>query len=126
MPTYATTLQQSDSLIKGSCKIEVSTDSGVNWTNVGIARGVSLTETPTITRIQADNATDPITHVSDHIAELTFNSLEFYLPTLNKIRGGIDVLSVTSAVATTDTDVQTTGDWNYSQPYAFVRLSIKS
>jgi hypothetical protein len=111
LPTYANTgLTQSLAPWYGSAKIELSTDSGLNWTNVGLARGVSFVETIENAAIQADNGPDLAEYVADHTVNITFNSLEFYLPTLDKIRGGIDTLSVTTGgVATTDTDVYSTG-----------------
>lgn len=111
MPTYANTgLTQSLAPWYGSAKVEISTDSGVNWINIGLARGVSFVETIENAAIQADNGPDLAEYVADHTVNITFNSLEFYLPTLNKIRGGIDTLSVTTGgVATTDTDVYSTG-----------------
>lgn len=115
MGTFPLTgVANSNSILKGSCKIEISTD-GVSWTNLGIARGVNFQENATITKIQADNAPDPITYLSEHKATLTFNSLELYLPNLNIIRGGIDTLSVTSAVATTRTDSWAATAWSYNQ-----------
>lgn len=115
MATFPNTgAANSNTILKGSCKIEVSTD-GNSWTNLGIARGVNFQENAAITKIQADNAPDPITYLSEHKATLTFNSLELYLPNLNTIRGGIDTLSVTSAVATTRTDSWTAANWAYNQ-----------
>jgi hypothetical protein len=115
MATYPNTgAANSNSIIKGSCKIEFSSD-GISWTNLGIARGVNFQENSTITKIQSDNSPDPITYLSEHKATLTFNSLELYLPNLNSIRGGIDVLSVTSAVATTRTDSWAASAWAYNQ-----------
>ena len=123
MPTIPTTIQQSDAIVYGSCKVEVSTDSGVTWTNVGAARSVVFNEQQTVSDIQSDNTEDIANYVSDHTVNITLNGLELYLPTLNKIRGGIDTLSATTGgVKTTDTDVYTTGStaFSYGTPLYFV------
>lgn len=107
MPTYAGSINKASALRWGSCAIEYSSD-GTNWSPLGIARGVSFEETIEKTVIQADNAADIVNRIGNQSAMINFNWLEPYLPTINALRG-IDVLSVTSAVATTDTDVYTTG-----------------
>jgi hypothetical protein len=111
MPVYPNTdLTQSLAPWYGSCKIEVSTDNGSNYTNVGLARNVVFNEVIESADIQADNGPDVKTYVSAHTVNITFNGLEFYIPTLDKIRGGIDTIGVTTGgVKTTDTDVYTTG-----------------
>lgn len=117
MATYSNSaLAQSLAPFYGSCKLEISEDSGSTWVNVGLARGVTFNETMERANIQADNGPDISEYVATHEVEITFNGLEFYLPTLNKLRGGIDTLSASSAVATTDTDVYTTGAKSYSVP----------
>ena len=120
MPTYAESIQQPNAVVYGSCKVEVSTDSGVNWTPIGAARGVVFNEQQTVTDIQSDNTTDLSSYISEHTVNVTFNGLEMYLPTMDKIRGGIDSLSVTTGgVVTTDTRVLTTGSWSRNTPYYF-------
>lgn len=107
MPTYPSESYKSSAQRWGSCKIEYGSD-GINWTSLGIARGVTFEETIETTVIQADNGPDIVDKIGNQSAMISFNWLEPYLPTLNAIRG-IDSLSVTSAVATTDTDIYTTG-----------------
>lgn len=117
MPTYANSgLTQALAPFYGSCKLEISLDNGSNWTNLGLARGVTFNEVMERSNIQADNGPDVVEYLSNHTVEIGFNALEFYLPTFNKLRGGIDLLTASSAVATTDTDVYTTGSKTYSVP----------
>lgn len=110
-----TSLANTNTVIYGSCKLEISSDSGVTWTNLGLARGVSFTEEPTITEIQSDNGPDIANYVSDHKATISWNALEFYIPSLDLIRGDIDTISVTSASATTRTDTFESSEWSYNQ-----------
>jgi len=120
MPTYPNSaLVQTLAPFYGSCKLEVSLDSGSTWTNIGLARGVNFNENISQSDIQADNGPDLKRWISDHTVEITFNALEFYLPTFNKIRGGIDLLTASSAVATTKTDSYTTGAKSYAVPIYF-------
>ena len=110
MPTYAGSAYKTSAQRWGSCRIEYGTD-GLNWTTLGTARGVTFEETIEKTVIQADNAADIVNRIGNQSAMISFNALEFYLPTLDALRG-IDLLTVTSAVATTDTDVYTTGAYS--------------
>jgi hypothetical protein len=115
MATFPNTgLANINSTIKGSCKIEISTD-GVTFTNLGLARGVIISEEWDSSDIQADNGPDLENYVSSHIVNLSWNSLELYLPNLNTLRGNIDTLSVTSAVATTRTDSWESSEWAFNQ-----------
>jgi hypothetical protein len=116
MPTYSNTgLAQSLAPFYGSCKVELSEDAGATWVNVGLARGVNFNEQMESTDIMADNGPNIARYVSTHKVEITMQALEFYLPTLHKLRGGIDLLSVTSAVATTRTDSFAASAWAYDQ-----------
>lgn len=99
----------------GSVKIETSIDDGVNWINVGAARGITFTENAEITDIQADNTPDLDSNVSAHTVDVSFSALEFYLPTLNDLRGGIDTLTTVVGAATTATDTYSTGSVDYGQ-----------
>lgn len=110
-----TSLANTNTVVYGSCKLEISTDSGSTWTNLGLARGVSFTEEPTITEIQSDNGPDIANYISDHKATITWNALELYIPNLDKIRGAIDTISVTSATATTRVDTWESTEWAYNQ-----------
>jgi hypothetical protein len=119
--TYANTgLTQALAPFYGSCKIELSEDAGTTWVNVGLARGVAFNEQLESTTIQADNGPNISKYVSSQKVEITFNGLEFYLPTLNKIRGGIDLLSVTTGGSTiTATDTIAAGSVVLNKPYWF-------
>ena len=111
MATYPNTgLTQSNSVVYGSCKLEISEDSGNTWVNIGLARGVTFTENIQSDRIQADNGPDvAASYVSDQTATISFNALEVYAPTLNILRGGIDTLTQVTTGSTTATDSYTTG-----------------
>lgn len=117
MPTYPNSgLVNTLAPFYGSCKIEISTDSGTSWTNIGLARGVSFNETMDIANILADNGPDIEEYVAQHKVEIKFNALEFFLSTFNKLRGGIDVMSTVAASATTRTDTIATGDYTFRRP----------
>ena len=121
MPTIPSTVQHKDAVVYGSCKVEISEDSGVTWSIIGAARTVVFNEQQTTTTIQSDNTEELANYVSEHNVNITLNALEFYLPYLDKIRGGIDILSFTTGGAkTTDTDVYTTGSKDYNVPYYFI------
>jgi hypothetical protein len=110
MPTYQNTaVTQVDSPWYGSAKVEVSLDGGSTYTNVGVARGVVFNEVQENNEIQADNGPDLANYLSKQTVELTLNSLEVYLPTYNKIRGGIDTLVQVSTGSTTAVDSYSTG-----------------
>lgn len=127
MATYANTgLVQSLAPWYGSCKVELSEDDGATWVNVGLARAVKFEEQFDETAIQADNGPDISNAIGNQKVLLTFNGLEFYLPTLHKLRGGIDALSVTSAVATTRTDCFTSGTWAFGQPLYLTKMGSSS
>ena len=110
-----TGLVHSDAVTFGSAKIEKSPD-GTTWTNLGLARNVVFKENFAMTKIQADNGPNIRNNIGEHTCDITFNSLELYLPTLASMRGGIDLLSVTGTSYTTDTDIYTTGSVDYGLP----------
>ena len=105
-----TSIAQPNSIIYDSCKWEYSSD-GITWYSLGVARGVKFTENMEISKIQTDNGPDIAEHIGDHTCMISANLLEFYLPRIQALRGGIDSLTVDSAVATTDTDIYTTGQY---------------
>jgi hypothetical protein len=96
--------------------IEISEDAGVSFINIGVAKGVSFNEEIASEELQSDNSPPIKNQLSDQKVTIGFNAIEFYLPTFNKIRGGIDVLSVTSALASTRTDSIASSKWRYNQP----------
>jgi hypothetical protein len=98
MPYFQNTgLTNSGTLLLGSAKIEIAASVGASFTNLGLARGVSITESLTKFSVQADNGPTPIHGVSDQTVELSFDLLEFYLPSIDEIRGGIDTQAETSS-----------------------------
>jgi hypothetical protein len=121
MPTYQNTgLAVTNSPWYGSCKVEVSLDGGNSYTNVGLARSVVFNEVQEVNEIQADNGPDLANYLSRQTVELTLNSLEVFLPTYNKIRGGVDTLTDVSTGSTTATDSYSTGGTSEDQ---FLALS---
>jgi hypothetical protein len=111
MPTYPTTGKaRNNTLFRGSCKIEVSqTGLTGSWIDVGLARSVVFNETIESAGIQADNAPEEEFGVSNQEVEIDFSGLEFNLAVMNLIRGGIDLLTASSAVASSVTDTFTSG-----------------
>lgn len=103
MPTFQTTAAVAPrSVISGSGKVEVSatssfTTSDGNFTSLGLVTGIQFTENISQSEIQADNGEAIRPAVGDHGATLAFNMLEFYPPTLNLMRGGIDTLTSTTS-----------------------------
>lgn len=116
MPTYQNTgAVKPNSLFLGSFKAEVSDDDGVGYTNVGLGRNFRLEEQFTKVAIQADNGPDAERRITRHQVAITFEMLEWYLPTLDMIRGtGIDLdTSVAGAPVAGATQVVASGDWSY-------------
>lgn len=98
MPYFQNTgLTKSGTLLLGSAKIEIAASVGASFTNLGLARAVNVTEQVTKFSVQADNGPTPIHGVADQTVELSFDLLEFYLPSFDEIRGGIDTQAETSA-----------------------------
>jgi len=88
----------------GSFKLEVATSASATYTNVGLARGFSMTENITPYSVQADNGPDPIFGVSRQTATVEFEMMEFYLPTIDIIRGtGLDLDTHTTGTYITST-----------------------
>jgi len=78
---------------------------------LGVARNLKFTENIETSKIQTDNGPDISNAIGDHTVMISGTLLEMYPLSLQAIRGGIDSRSVTTADATTDTDVYTTGQW---------------
>lgn len=101
MPSYQLTgAAQADSWVLGSAKIEVAASAGGSagtFTNLGLAREVSIEEIIERVAIQADNGPDFAKSLGRHQVRLQFSLIEFYLPTIDAIRGGIDSQSSGSA-----------------------------
>ena len=97
---YQTTQATANSLLIGSFKLEVASSVAGVYTNVGIGRGFRFAENITPYSVQADNGPDPIDGVSRQTATLEFEMMEFYIPTIDAIRGtGLD-LDGTASVGT--------------------------
>jgi len=112
MPSYQNTdLATTGSLMLGSFKLEVAASAAATYTNIGIGRGFSITENISPYSVQADNGPDPIFGVSRQTATIEFEMMEFYLPTLDAIRGtGLDVDTHTTGTYVTSTcRILTTG-----------------
>jgi hypothetical protein len=117
MPTYPNTgYAKSGAVNYGSCMLELSEDGGFNFVNVGVAKGVTFNEEIVSDELQSDNSPPIKNQVSSQKVTIGFGALEFYLPTLEKMRGGLDILSVTSAAKSTRTDSILSSKWRYNQP----------
>lgn len=125
MPTYQTAAQRSETLLIGSVKAEISTDD-VTYYNIGLGRSFNITENVTPFNIQADNGPDPIEGVAEHELAISFEMLEFYLPNLNWIRGGIDTLTAVSAGAASAIDQYGTASTQADFFYAFAEQGTGS
>ena len=119
MSTYQNTaLTQDPSLIIGSVKTEVATVFGGSYVNVGLGRSFGLEEQITPFSVQADNGSDPIEGVAEHEVQLSMELLEHYVPTLDTIRGGIDLATVTAGVLVSGaSQVVASGAWGYDDPH---------
>ena len=112
MPSYQNTgLATTGSLMMGSVKVEVAASALGTYTNLGLARGVSITENIVPYAVQADNGPDPIHGISRQTATVEFEMMEFYLPTLDILRGtGLDLDNhTTGTYLTTTCRILTTG-----------------
>ena len=117
MPTYATSVQNENQLWMGSAKVEVSVNGGGAWTNLGIARNISVEEQPTFTKVETDNAPACKRRIGKHIAKISFTLLELYWPTIDKLRGeGVDTVTSVAGSLVEDADqVVASGDWGYNE-----------
>ncbi len=119
MPTFQNdALTQDPSLIIGSVKAEVALVFGGAYVNVGLGRAFALTEEITVFDVEVDNGPDPIEGVSQHELAMTMELVELYLPTLDEIRGGIDLLTATAAAPVVGfSDPFLTGEWGFDDPF---------
>lgn len=88
-----TQIQNEKSIRFGSAKIEIGKDEE-SLVNIGALRGIEITESMTKNDIKSDNAGTIKSLVSEHKVELKANMLEIDLDVLEKIRGGIDSVSL--------------------------------
>lgn len=101
MPNYQNTgAVVANSWVLGSAKCEVAatvSGSAGDYTNIGLIRELSIEEIIEKTSIQADNGPDFAKGIGRHQARVSFNMIEFYPPTWDTLRGGIDSQSSGSA-----------------------------
>ena len=86
-----TTVQHRKTVRSGSGTVSIGTRFD-NMVNIGACRGIGIKETMTSTDIESDNAGVISTLLSEHKAEITFDSLELNLRNYYLARGGIDNL----------------------------------
>ena len=92
MPHYQNTgITNANSLLQGGWKMEVAASAGnlvASSTNIGVGNLISFTENLVPYAVQAGNAPDPLTGVATHTVTINFETLEFWPPTFDAIRGG--------------------------------------
>ena len=84
-----TTVQHRKTVRSGSGTVSIGTRFD-NMVNIGACRGIGIKESMTSTDIESDNAGVISTLLSEHKAEITFDSLELNLRNYYLARGGID------------------------------------
>jgi hypothetical protein len=95
-----TTVKQSQKIVFGSGKFEISED-GISWTDLGAMRGIVFTETWDKVTVMSDNAGEIKSFIKNHKASLAGNLMEIDFANLNVIRGGIDNYDSTPGVSET-------------------------
>jgi len=105
MPHYQNTgLTQGNTLLQGGWAMYVAatagTLAGTGGTNMGLGNFTGMTENIGAYTVQAGNGPDPLEGVADQTVTVTFETLEFYLPTYNVIRGDELDTSGTASVGT--------------------------
>lgn len=119
MGTVQTTAKSPKTIKIGSVAAFYSTDSGINFTNVGLGDGFAFTEEMTALDSNPDNgiAPDNLRGIANQTATITGNLWEYDLTKLNAIRGGIDLLStVASSLVEGEEQTVAAGDWAYDRP----------
>jgi len=97
MPIYQSTgATQANSWVIGSVKAEVAASALASYTTLGLGREFTVTENIEKQNVQADNGPDVVDQIGRHTVTITFTLLEFYLPTIDSIRGGIDSVGTAS------------------------------
>ena len=122
-----TGLATANSLIFGGFRMDVAGTAGAlvaaaSCTNVGLGRNLSITENIGKYTCQADNGPDPAKGVATHTMTISFELLEWYGPTMDKIRGtGFDSESNPSVgtYMTGSAQVLTTGGFTELNSTAF-------
>lgn len=117
MPIYATSVQNENSIWMGSGKIEVSNNDGSSWTNLGLAKDISVEEQIEKAKVEADNAPACKKRVASHKAKISFSLFELYWATIDKLRGeNLDtVTSIAAAEVEGAKQVIASGDWAYNE-----------
>ena len=105
-----TTVQDSNTIRFGSCKIEVGATVGA-LTDIGAANSVVMKEERTEYRIVAHNAGEVAVGIKDQKVKVDFDLMEANLTILNTLRGGVDTYSTAAAapVNVTNENVVMTG-----------------
>jgi hypothetical protein len=95
--SYQTTAN-SNAFIIGSCRVSIPSSSG-GYVDLGAARGVKLTESWDVMRVEIDNTPPVIVGAKKQVVEVEGNLLELDFHKLATLRGGIDTWT---PVSTTD------------------------
>jgi hypothetical protein len=86
-----TGLTNAGTLLQGGFAIYVAatagTLAGAGGTNFGLGDGPVITENIENFSVQAGNGPDPLEGVAEQSVTITFNTLEFYIPTWDTVRG---------------------------------------
>ncbi len=133
MPHYQNTgLVNANSLLKGGWKMEVGATAGnlvTSGTNIGVGNLTGFTENIVPYVVQAGNAPDPLEGVATHTVTINFETLEFWPPTFDEIRGeGLDTENEATAgtyVAGTANVISTGGlDVLSNKAYRFTNTKL--
>ena len=91
MPHYQNTgLTNAGTLLQGGWKMEVGASAGnlvSSGTNIGLGNLTSITENVEPFAVQAGNGPDPLEGIAEHSVTINFETIEFYPPTWDEIRG---------------------------------------
>lgn len=86
-----TGLTQAGTLLQGGWAMYVAATAGTlvgtGGTNLGAGNGPTITENIENFTVQAGNAPDPLEGVAEQTVTINFETLEFYTPNMNIIRG---------------------------------------
>ena len=114
--TYQTSVQNSDAIRIGSCKLEVKAHPGTftDMINVGILRGAKIVLNRKVTTFLPDNAAKITLSVQNTGAEITATLYEWTLDTLEHLGIGTVVDTPTTPVTGTSLTIAS-GAWAYSK-----------
>lgn len=112
-----TSLNDGTKVLKGSTRLEYSTDSGSTYTDLGILDSAVLTETITPLDGSPDNGTAPdiLRGAAAQTIQVQANLWLWDLTKLQLLRGGIDTLTTTSGTpVASNVQTVTSGDWSFN------------